>query len=140
MKTLWWIVLFVSMLVWQPSIASHVVAAGKIKYGEWQVDIDMTGLPIGVPTQTQRICLKKNNLASGSREQQGCKVNWILHGHTVSWTIQCSNGSHGKGAGTYKRDTFKGYNELIMPGGFLSLQSTLTGKWIRTNCSAQSLR
>lgn len=133
-------VMCVALLISQHSFASQVIATADIKYGEWGVDIDMLGLPIDLPTQTQRICLQKDKLLAGTREVRGCRVKWTLHGHKVNWTFQCSNGGYGKGAAIYKWDTFRGYNELTVPGGLLSLQSTLTGKWLRSRCSTQSLR
>jgi len=134
-----WLVMLVAVLVCQSGIASQAIAADKIKYGEWEVNIDMTGLPIAVPTQTQRVCLQKGKLVPGTRQQHGCQVKWTLHGHTVNWTIQCRNGTHGKGSATYHWDRLHGYNELIMPGGLMSMQSKLTGKWLAANCSAQAL-
>lgn len=140
MKARWILILIAMLLHYQPSFAAQVTTADKIKYGEWEISIDMTGLPIAVPTQTQRVCLQKDNLVPGSRQQHGCQVKWTLHDHTVNWTIQCSNGGHGKGSATYAWDTLKGHNELVMPGGLVSLQSILSGKWIASHCSEHALR
>jgi len=135
-----WAVVVVATVVCLPVMDKPAVAAGKFKYGEWEIAIELQGFPIAMPSQTQRVCLQHDTLAPGTRQVHGCKAKWTLHGNTANWTFQCSNGGHGKGLATYQWDTLKGYNELIMPGGLLSLQSTLTGKWVATRCSAQSLR
>lgn len=119
---------------------NSVYASSNIKYGEWEVAINMLGMPFALPTQTQRVCLQKKNLAPGARDAYGCHVKWTLHTQSVEWTLLCRNGSHGNGSATYHWDRLKGYNELIMPGGFVSLRSTLTGRWVAASCSAQALR
>jgi len=133
-----WITFILTVCVAQAIAVNSVYAASKIKYGEWEINIAVEGLPIAVPVQTQRVCLEKDHLVPGARETHGCKMNWTLDSNTVNWTLQCSNGGNGKGSATYEWDKMHGSSEINMPNGNMRMHSKLTGKWVAAACSAQS--
>ncbi len=133
-----WIAVLSGVVLYQAIAVTSVYAAAKIKYGEWEINIDVQGLPIAVPTQTQRVCLEKDHLVPGARETHGCKMKWTLNNSTVNWTLQCTNGGNGKGSATYEWDKMHGSSEINVPKGNMSMHSKLTGKWVAATCSAQS--
>lgn len=134
-----WPYLVLVICLAQAMASNPVNASPKIKYGEWQINIAVKGLPIAVPEQTQYICLKKDHLVPAARKEQDCKMKWSLHhGTTVKWTMKCSNGSNGKGSATYAGDKMHGYSEINVPNGHMRMRSNLTGKWVAAKCSARS--
>lgn len=137
MKGKWLYTLLIACLG-QALIINPVSAKPKVKYGEWEINIDVQGLPVAVPTQTHRICLEKDHLVPAAREEKGCKMKWTLHDSTVKWTMKCSNGGNGKGSATYEWDKMHGSSEINVPSGHVSMHSKLTGKWVAASCSAQS--
>jgi len=133
-----WIYTLVSVCLLQAVAVNPVLAESKIKYGEWEINITVEGLPIAMPAQTQRICLDKDHLVPGEREAHQCKMKWTLKNTTVNWNIACSNGGNGKGNATYNWDKMQGSSVMNMPSAHMSMHSTLTGKWVAATCSAQS--
>lgn len=133
-----WIYTSIGACLLQAFAISAVFADTKIKYGEWEINITVEGLPIAMPAQTQRICLEKGHLVPGERESHQCKMKWTLNNNTVNWTMACSNGGNGKGNATYNWDKMQGSSVMNMPSAHMSMHSTLTGKWVAATCSAQS--
>lgn len=133
-----WLYTLIAACLCQIMIINPVSAKPKVKYGEWEINIAVQGLPVAVPVQTQRICLEQDHLVPGARQERDCKMKWSLDGSTVNWTMQCSNGGNGKGSAIYNWDRMHGSSEINMPGGHMSMHSELTGKWVAATCSAQS--
>ena len=137
MKTNWIYTLFVTCL-FQGFAINPVYAGSNIKYGEWEINIAVEGLPIAVPVQTHRVCLEKDHLVPSARQEHGCKMKWTRHSNTVNWTMRCDNGGNGKGSAIYEGDKMHGSSEINVPSGHMSMHSKLTGKWVAATCSAQS--
>lgn len=129
-----WIIALLSACLLQALSAGPLLAAPKVKYGEWEIHMTVQGLPMEVPSQVERICLDKGHLVPGGGQTHGCKLNWQIQDSTVSWQIHCSNGAKGKGSVVYDWDTMQGGSYMAMPGGHTNLRSKITGKWIAAHC------
>ena len=135
-----WIYVLMSASLLQTVTINSVLAETKIKYGEWELNVSIEGLPIAVPMQTQHICLDKDHLVPNQSETQGCKISWQIKNNTVNWSVICSNGGNGKGRVVYNWDTLQGTSEMNMPSAKMSLHATQTGKWLAATCSEESRR
>lgn len=112
-------------------------AADKIKYGEWEINMTVQGLPLQVPSQSERICLDKQHLVPGQRQSHDCNLKWQIKGATVSWTISCQNGASGKGSAVYHWDTMQGSSDMSMPNTNMQLHAAIHGKWIADKCNVR---
>ena len=119
----------------QLGVIHHAVAEPKVKFGEWEISMEMTGMPVAMPAQTQRICVNKDHLVPGSKQEQGCKVDWKTSGNTVTWTLNCANGGNGKGSVTYNWDKMTGSSEVNVPQAQMVMKTKMTGKWVAEKCS-----
>lgn len=111
------------------------VAEPNIKFGEWEITVEMTGMPMAMPAQTQRACINKEHLVPGSKQEQGCNIDWKISGNTVNWTLNCANGGNGKGSVTYTWDKMTGSSEVSVPQAQMVMKSKMTGKWVAYKCS-----
>jgi hypothetical protein len=130
--------LLIGTMILQIVFINPVHADPKIKYGEWEINITVEGLPIAVPAQTQRVCLTKDHVVPATRQEQGCKMKWTLNKNTVNWTMKCNNGGNGKGSATYDWDKMHGSSEINVPNAKMKMRSKLSGKWVAATCSAQT--
>lgn len=122
----------------QAVVISPVFADAKIKYGEWEINVTVEGLPIAMPPHTQHICLDKEHLVPGEKQAGQCKMSWQIDNNTVNWKVSCSNGGNGNGKVVYDWDKMQGSSVMNMPSAHMSMHSSLTGKWVAATCSAQS--
>jgi len=120
--------------------ASSLYADADIKYGEWEINTVVQGLPLEVPTQTEHICLDRKHLVPGEKQTHHCKLNWKIQGNTVRWQVACENGGKGQGQVIYNGNTMHGSSDMTMPGSHLTLHAKVTGKWIAASCSAHARR
>lgn len=132
-----WIPRLVSACLLQALIVNPLFAANKIKYGEWEVHMTVQGVPMAVPTQTERVCLDKGHLVPGQKQAHNCSLKWQIHGSTVSWNISCKNGATGSGSAVYNGNTMQGSSSMSMPSAHMSLHSKITGKWIAPKCDVR---
>ncbi|MEJ2360821.1 MAG: DUF3617 family protein [Gammaproteobacteria bacterium] len=121
----------------QVLIVNPSFAADKIKYGEWEIHMTVHGMPMEVPSQTERICLDKQHLVPGEQQSHSCNVKWKIQDTTVSWNITCKNGARGSGSAVYHGDTMQGSSVMTMPGAPMKLRSTIDGKWIAAKCDVR---
>ncbi len=117
--------------------ASFAFADINMKEGEWEITtkMEMTGMPMQIPPQTNKQCITKQDmLPQNNKPENGdCKVkNMKTSGGTVSWVIECDspNGkSSGSGKITYSGNTMKGSIKMKVPGN-IQMTTKLTGKRI----------
>jgi len=122
-------------------LGSQVLYAGpEIKFGEWEVNTTVQGLPMEVPSQTEHICVDKKHLVPGDKQTKHCKLHWQIQGNTVSWQVNCDNGGRGQGQVVYDGPTMQGDSDMTMPGSKLTLHARVTGKWIAASCSAGAMQ
>ena len=114
----------------------NVVADPNVKFGEWEVSIEMTGMPMAMPPQTQRFCVDKQHMVPGAKQEQGCNIEWNSSGNTITWTLNCANGGNGKGSVTYNWDKMTGNSEVNVPQAQMVMKSKMTGKWVKDKCSS----
>lgn len=116
---------------------SPLYAANNIKYGEWEVHMTVHGLPMQVPSQTERVCLDKEHLVPGQKQSHSCNLKWKIQDNTVSWNISCKNGATGGGSVIYDGDTMQGNSKMTMPSAHMTLHSIINGKWISEKCDVR---
>lgn len=109
-------------------------AEPNVKYGEWEVSVEMTGMPMAIPAQTQHICVDKQHLVPGSKQEQGCNIEWKSSGNTINWTISCDNGGNGTGSVTYNYDKMTGSSQISVPQAQMVMKSKMSGKWVADKC------
>ena len=109
-----------------------------INTGMWEITVkmNMMDMPMDVPPQVSRQCLKKENLVPSTQTQQECKI--ISHGvkgNTVTWEMTCNTPqgvSKGKGKMTFRGDRMTGQTTITMPvdGGTVNMTNNLSGRRI----------
>jgi len=115
-----------------------LLAEPDIKYGEWEINTTVQGLPMEVPSQTEHICLDRQHLVPGDKQTKHCKLHWQIQGSTVSWQVGCDNGGRGQGQVVYSGTSMQGSSDMTMPGSHLELHARVTGNWIAATCSAKT--
>lgn len=128
---------FVSACLLQALLVSPLYAANNIKYGEWEIHMTVQGLPMQVPSQTERVCLDRGHLVPGQKQTHDCNLKWQIQGSTVSWDISCKNGASGTGSAVYNGDTMQGSSSMSMPSAHMTLHSSINGKWISEKCDVR---
>jgi hypothetical protein len=132
-----WILSLTSACLLQALFVNPLFAAGRIKYGEWEIHVTVQGLPMEVPSQTERICLDKEHLVPGKKQSHNCNLKWKIQGTTVSWNISCKNGATGTGRVVYNGDTMQGSSDMSMPSAHMNLHSKISGKRIADKCNVR---
>lgn len=115
----------------------NVQAEPKVKYGEWETTVELSGMPIPMAPRTQRVCITKDNLVPSEQQEQDCTMKWTADGNSVRWTMSCANGAKGQGHVTYAWDTMHGETEITAPEAQLVMKSKMTGKWVAEKCTAE---
>ena len=118
--------------------STRIYADSGIKYGEWEVNTTVQGLPMEVPSQTEHICVDRQHLVPGDKQTKHCKLHWQIKGNTVSWQVACDNGGGGQGQVVYSGNSMQGSSDMTMPGSHLKLHARVSGKWIAATCSAKA--
>lgn len=117
------------------SIAAQ--AQPKVKYGEWETTVELSGMPIPMAPQKQRVCITQDNLVPKEQQEQDCNMKWTADGDSVHWNMSCANGARGKGHVTYAWDKMHGETEISAPEAQMVMKSKMTGKWVAEKCSAE---
>lgn len=112
----------------------------NMKEGLWEITVKMEieGMPMEMPAQTIRQCIKKEDpvpkLEESDKEAvKDCKFTAKqIKGDTVSWKAECRD-KEGvftmKGKITYHGNSFDGTEEY-RENGALIMKGKLSGKWI----------
>jgi len=101
---------------------------------EITVQVELAGMPGGMPAQTTTQCLtKKDPVPSASAESQGCKVTDMkTMGNTVTYSMIChQQGMQTESTGkmTFHGDTFDGTTRMNLgAGGGMQMTTKVTGK------------
>ena len=110
-----------------------VVLAGDIRAGMWEIHLvpQVTGIPVPIPAQTQRQCLKKDMPVPQTQQDmpKGCNIKTDIKGSQVSWTIQCKTKEGemtGNGMVTYTGEQLSGHAVMNMQG--MSITTTMSGR------------
>lgn len=106
---------------------------------EITVNVDMPGMPQGMPPQTMTQCLDKQNpVPNANPDSQGCTVTDMkTKGNSITYTMTCNQqGMTIKSTGrmTYNGDTFEGDSQTNMgsQAGGMTITTVIKGKRIGT--------
>jgi hypothetical protein len=109
--------------------------AQNMKEGLWEITakMDMQGMPVQMPPQTNTHCLTKKDTVPQKQEPgQECKVTkHEVKGDTVTWVMECKTKegpATSNGKITYKGETFEGVVKMKQSG--MEMTQNLKGKWI----------
>lgn len=107
--------------------------------GKYEItaQVDMPGMPQGMPPQTMTQCLDKQNpVPNTNPDSQGCTVTDMKNkGNTVTYTMTCNQqGMAIKSTGrmTFNGDTFEGSSQTVMgpKAGGMIITTAIKGKRI----------
>ncbi|MBM4341289.1 MAG: DUF3617 family protein [Deltaproteobacteria bacterium] len=124
-----------SMLVFLFLFLNGSAIAQNMKEGLWEITakMEMQGMPMQMPPQTNTHCLtKKDTVPQKAEPGQECKV--IKHdvkGDTVTWVMECKSKEGTtvlNGKVTYKGETFDGVVKMKQTD--MEMTQNLKGKWI----------
>lgn len=116
---------------------SDLSIAQNIKEGLWEITVKMEmeeGMPVQMPTQTIRQCIKKEDPVPKLEEpDKDCRfISRQIKGDTVSWKVECRD-KEGvitmTGKITYRGNSFDGIEEF-MEDGELIMKGRISGRWI----------
>lgn len=129
-----------------PFLAALPVSGFEFRPGKYEVSIQMEvpGMPGGIPTQTMMQCLSGDSPVPGSNPAaQGCEVTEMqTSGNTVTYKMECSqHGMQAKISGmvTYTGDAFEGTTRTTMAAeaGNVIMTTAVRGKRIGECDAAQ---
>ncbi|MBM4278044.1 MAG: DUF3617 family protein [Deltaproteobacteria bacterium] len=124
-----------SIVVFLFLFLNDAVIAQNMKEGLWEMTMtmEMPGMPMKMPPQTNTHCLTKKDMVPQKGEPgQECKV--IKHevkGDTVTWFMECKTKEGPAtfdGKVTYRGESFEGV--VKMKSGGMDITQNLKGKWI----------
>lgn len=121
-------------------LLDNALAGLDMKEGLWEITVkmEMEGMPMEMPAQTIRQCVKKEDPVpkiseSGKGSDKDCKfTSKQIKGDSVSWKAECRDKEGVTtmiGRITYRGTTFDGIQE-IREDGELIMKSKVSGKWI----------
>jgi len=124
-----------SMLVFLFLFLNDGAIAQNMKEGLWEITakMEMQGMPMQMPPQTNTHCLTKKDMVPQKAEPgQECKVTkHEVKGDTVTWVMECKSKEGTtvlNGKVTYKGETFDGVVKIKQEG--MEMTQNLKGKWI----------
>jgi hypothetical protein len=134
-----WIFCMMSVSLMVPVYA---LAVANDELWEVSAKMDIPGMPMAMPAQTVKVCMKKGNendpnVALPKSEGQDCKMGDVkVSGNTTSWTLKCTgdNPMTGSGEMTSGNGTYTG--KLLMHAGDGDMTMAYEGKRIGT-CQAK---
>lgn len=111
------------VVVFVPVIA--MAEPNPLKPGLWEmtVQMEMPGMPQGMPPQVFKHCLtEKDVVPHKARPGEDCKMtSYKLKGTSITWSMRCTHKDGGEadieGNGTYTNDSFQGTVQSKMKGG-----------------------
>jgi len=126
---------FLSVLVFGFFILTDISIAQNMKEGLWEMTMtmEMPGMPMKMPPQTNTHCLTKKDMVPQKAEPgQECKmIKHEVKGDTVTWLMECKT-KEGPvtfdGKVTYKGESFEGV--VKMKSGGMDMIQNLKGKWV----------
>lgn len=119
-------------------------AAPNMREGLWEItmQMEMAGMPQGMPPTTLQHCVTKQDLQDPQRMAMGpdtknnkCEVtDHRMQGNTATWKMAC-RGEHamsGSGTVTYGGTTYSGTNRMTMQQGGKTVEMTMryNGKYL----------
>lgn len=106
-----------------------------MKEGQWQITVtmEMPGMSMKMPPQTQTQCLSRKDVVPYKAEPgQECRLTKSdVKGDTVSWSMECkTKGGPAvfNGTVTYKGESFDGVVKMKYEG--MDMTQNLKGKWV----------
>lgn len=121
--------------------ATGAHAQGKDELWEVSSQMSMAGLPPGMGSQTQRVCLDKDpkKEATGRPDMQGCKIDDMKQsGHRMTMTMTCPQGKmYMERTYNAARTEYKGTMRMTTREGEMTM--TMTGRKVGA-CDAQQAR
>ena len=125
----------VSILAFLCLFLTDISLAQNMKEGLWEITakMEMQGMPMQMPPQTNTHCLTKKDTVPQKQESgQECKVTkHEVKGDTVTWVMECKTKEGTtvlNGKVTYKGETFDGVVKIKQAG--TEMTQNLKGKWI----------
>lgn len=126
---------FLSIMVLGLLFLTDISLAQNMKEGLWEITMtmEMPGMPMKMPPQTNTHCLTKKDTVPQKQEPgQECKLTkHEVKGDTVTWVMECKTKEGPatfNGKVTYKGETFEGV--VKMKQGGMEITQNLKGKWI----------
>ena len=110
-------------------------AATPQKPGNWQITMEMEGMPVQVPPQTFTHCVTKEDVENPERavpkgrDNANCKISdFKTEGNKVSWSVKCEGKQpvSGNGEITFSEESYKGWSKMKM--GEMEITTKMTGK------------
>ena len=110
-------------------------AATPQKPGNWQITMEMEGMPVQVPPQTFTHCVTKEDVENPERavpkgrDNANCKISdFKTEGNKVSWSVKCEGKQpvSGNGEITFSEESYSGWSKMKM--GEMEITTKMTGK------------
>lgn len=121
---------------------ASVLAAGNDELWEVSTKMDMPGMPMAMPAQTVKVCMKKGNekdpnIALPKNEGQDCKMSDVkVSGNKTSWTTKCTGDNPMTGSGEITAGNGSYAGKMNMHSGDGDMTMAYEGKRIGT-CRAE---
>jgi hypothetical protein len=123
------------MLAFVLLLLAGPASAQNMKEGLWQITVtmEMPGMSMKMPPQTQTLCLSRKDVVPYKAEPgQECRLTKSdVKGDTVSWSMECKTGGGPavfNGTVTYKGESFEGVAKMKYEG--MDMTQNLKGKWV----------
>lgn len=114
-----------------------VQAAPNMKTGLWEITttMEMPGMPVKMPPQTTKQCIKENDLVPKNTDpNQKCEiVSQKMSGNTVSYEMKCKsnqNTMNSTGNIVYNGTTMNGTVTMLITPGNTKMTSKMSGKYL----------
>ena len=97
-------------------------ASPNMQEGKWEITIkmEMAGAPFSMPPMVHTQCISKSDLQnnrktlpSTAKNDKDCEIkDYKASGNTVTWTMQCKDGTTGSGEIVYKGASYSGTMQI----------------------------
>jgi len=123
------------------AFAASTSASAQARDDLWEVStkMEMPGMPMAIPPQTNRVCVGKNRKDEDFIPKQGnCRmVDSKRAGNTLTYRMECTGDHAGTVDGTiiFGNNAYDGQMKLTMKGSSDAMTTTFSGKRIG-DCTA----
>lgn len=136
------ILMFVFGFLFSFSPAESVADGPAYKEGQWEITTTMNipGMPEGMNRPvTYKVCMDKKNAVPPMKDRQDtkdeqCKMTeQKVSGNTVTYKIQCKDGTVSKGKITYSGNSFEGVTTTTTKGEgrqAMTIKSEMKGRYL----------
>lgn len=132
--------LVVTLLLSVAAPAAYAQVVPDIKEGLWEINsqASIVGMPMEVPSLTQKQCFTQQSMSPENiLQQNNCQMqNMDIQSDQVSWSMSCQQeGMNMQGSGKiqYQKTSFSGTFDLMMSGakeGSMGMNTKIIGHYI----------